>query len=42
MQRSGARFLLSDCHGRADITRTVAGFTDPPRRYGCATVWRVR
>ena len=42
VQRSGARFLLSDCHGRADITRTVAGFTDPPRRYGCATVWRVR
>jgi len=36
-----ARFLLSDCHGRADIARTVAGFTDPPRRYGCATVWRV-
>ena len=24
VQRSGARFLLSDCHGRADITRTVA------------------
>jgi len=42
MQRSGARFLLSDCHGRADITRTVAGFTDPPQRFGCATVWRVR
>jgi len=42
VQRSGARFLLSDCHGRADITRTVAGFTDPPQRYGCATVWRVR
>jgi hypothetical protein len=39
---SGARFLLSDCHGRADIERTVAGFTDPPRRFGCATVWRVR
>jgi hypothetical protein len=42
VRRSGARFLLSDCHGRADIARTVAGFTDPPRRYGCATVWRVR
>jgi hypothetical protein len=39
---SGARFLLSDCHGRADIGRVVAGFTDPPRRFGCATVWRVR
>jgi hypothetical protein len=42
VRRSGARFLLSDCHGRADIARTVAGFTDRPHRYGCATVWRVR
>jgi len=42
VRRSGARFLLSDCHGRAHIARTVAGFTDPPHRYGCATVWRVR
>jgi hypothetical protein len=42
VRRSGARFLLSDCHGRADINRIVAGFTEPPRRYGCATVWRVR
>jgi hypothetical protein len=41
VRRSGARFLLSDCHGRADIARTVAAFTDPPHRYGCATVWRV-
>jgi hypothetical protein len=42
VRRSGARFLLSDCHGRADIARTVAGFTDRPHRYGCATVWRAR
>ena len=42
VRRSGARFLLSDCHGRADIAGMVAGFTDPPRRFGCATVWRVR
>jgi hypothetical protein len=42
VRRSGARFLLSDCHRRADIARTVAGFTDLPHRYGCATVWRVR
>jgi hypothetical protein len=42
VRRSGAHFLLSDCHDRADIARTVAAFTDPPRRYGCATVWRVR
>jgi hypothetical protein len=42
VMRSGARFLLSDCHGRADVARVVAGFADPPRRFGCATVWRVR
>ena len=33
----GARFVLSDCHGRADISQLLAGFTDPPRRFGCAT-----
>jgi hypothetical protein len=32
---------LSDCHGRADIEPLVRGFTDPPRRLGCATVYRV-
>jgi len=42
VRRSGARYLLSDCHARADIGPTVAGFTDPPERFGCATVWRVR
>jgi hypothetical protein len=42
VRRSGARFVLSDCHGRADIGAQLAGFTDPPRRFGCATVWRVR
>jgi hypothetical protein len=36
-----ARFLLSDCHGRANIDRLVSGFTDPPRRFGCAAVYRV-
>ncbi|MBJ7328857.1 MAG: hypothetical protein JHC95_03105 [Solirubrobacteraceae bacterium] len=41
VRASGARFLLADCHGRADIDATVAGFTDPPRRFGCATVYRV-
>ena len=39
---SGARFIYSDCQGRADIERTVAAFTDRPRRFGCATVYRVR
>lgn len=42
VRRSGARFVLSDCHGRADISGLLAGFTDPPRRFGCATVWKVR
>jgi hypothetical protein len=39
---SGARFLYSDCHGRADISRIVSSFTGPPRRFGCATVYQVR
>jgi hypothetical protein len=42
VRRSGARFVLSDCHGRADIGRLLGGFTEPPRRFGCATVWEVR
>jgi hypothetical protein len=42
VRRSGARFLYSDCHGRADIAAQVAAVTEPPRRFGCATVWRVR
>jgi hypothetical protein len=39
---SRARFLFSDCHGRADIEPLVAGVTDPPRRFGCAAVYRVK
>lgn len=35
------RFILSDCHGRADITPLLRGLTGPPRRFGCATVYRV-
>lgn len=42
VRESGARFLLSDCHGRADITSLVRGVADPPRRFGCAAVYRVR
>jgi len=34
--------VLSDCHGRADIERLLAGVTGPPRRFGCATVWQAR
>ena len=39
---SGARFLYVDCHGRGDIGPSVRAFTDPPRRFGCASVYRVR
>jgi len=42
VRRSGAEFLYSDCHGRADIERIVRPFTAPPRRFGCAAVYRVR
>jgi len=42
IRRSGARFLYSDCHGRADIAAAVAPVTEPPMRFGCATVWRIR
>ena len=42
VRRSGARFLLSDCHGRADIRRLVARVVSRERRFGCATVWEVR
>jgi len=42
VRSSGARFLYSDCHGRANIARIVSSFTDPPRRFGCATVYRVK
>jgi hypothetical protein len=42
VRRSGARFVLGDCHGRADIGAALAAVAGPPRRFGCATVWRVR
>lgn len=42
VRESGARFLFSDCHDRADVTPLLARVTEPPKRFGCATVWRVR
>jgi hypothetical protein len=42
VERSGARFVYSDCRGHADISRELAGVAGPPRRFGCATVYRVR
>jgi hypothetical protein len=42
VRESGARFILSDCHGRADIDEVVSGFAESPQRFGCATVWEVK
>ena len=42
VRRSGARYVLSDCHGRADIARVLEGVAGAPRRFGCAAVWEVR
>jgi hypothetical protein len=42
VRASGARFVFADCHGRRDVTRLLAGTVDPPLRFGCAAVWRVR
>jgi hypothetical protein len=42
VRRSRARFVYSDCHGRADIAAQMAAIAGAPRRFGCATVWRVR
>lgn len=39
--RSGARFLLVDCQGRAELADVVEGFTARPVRFGCAAVYRV-
>ncbi len=42
VRKSGAAFLNTDRHGRADLERIVRPFTAPPRRFGCAAVYRVR
>jgi hypothetical protein len=42
IRATGARFLYSDCRGHPDIGPLVGRVTDPPRRFGCATVYRVR
>jgi hypothetical protein len=42
VRSSGARWVLSDCHGREDISALIARVTGPPRRFGCATVYEVR
>jgi hypothetical protein len=42
VRASGARFLFADCHDRRSVTRLLAGAVEPPLRFGCAAVWRVR
>jgi hypothetical protein len=42
VRRTRARFLLADCHGRADVGPLLAGLVVAERRFGCARVWEVR
>lgn len=39
---STARFLLADCRGRADLTRTLGPLVAHVRHIGCATVYELR
>ena len=38
---SGARFVLSDCRLRADLTTVLRPMLESVRHFGCATVYRV-
>ena len=42
VERSGARFVYSDCRGHPDISEAMAEVAGPPMRFGCATVYRLR
>lgn len=42
VRSTGARFVLVDCHGRADMAPVLGGFADVVGDFGCATVWEVR
>lgn len=42
VRATGARFLLADCLGRADLTADLAPVLVDVRRFGCATVYEVR
>jgi hypothetical protein len=42
VRRSGARWLLADCRARPPSSARLGGVTEAPRRFGCATLWRVR
>jgi hypothetical protein len=41
VRRSGARFLLADCQRRVDLAPLLRRVAGPPRRFGCAAVYRV-
>ncbi len=42
VRRSGAAFLLTDCHHPAGRRLALGSVAGPPRRFGCAAVYRVR
>jgi hypothetical protein len=42
VRRTGARFVLADCHARADLSRLLGAAVGAPRRFGCAAVYAVR
>ncbi len=42
VRSTGARYVYSDCRGHPDITPLIKDATGAPRRFGCATVYRVR
>jgi hypothetical protein len=41
VRTSGARFVLADCHTKADLTRELAPMLAGVRRFGCATVYEI-
>jgi len=42
VRATGARFLISDCRGRADLAPALRPMLESTRRFGCATVYVVR
>ncbi len=39
VRRTGARFILADCHTRTNLYRTLRPLIVDVRRFGCATVF---
>ncbi len=42
VRSTGARFLISDCRGRADLSEPLRPLVQSVRRFGCATVYVLR